>query len=50
MCGGKEKPCATCALGGGGCLTAMYEDNYCPASITQVKKDYKTMSIQMTKN
>lgn len=38
MCGGREKPCATCALGGGGCLTAMYEDNYYPASITQVEK------------
>ena len=38
MCGGRDKPCATCALGGGGCLTAMYEDNYCPASISQVEK------------
>ena len=38
MCGGRDKPCATCAFGGGGCLTAMYEDNYCPASILQVEK------------
>jgi hypothetical protein len=38
MCGGREKPCATCAFGGGGCLTSMYEDNYSPASITQVEK------------
>lgn len=38
MCGGRDKPCATCALGDGGCLTAMYEDNYCPASILQVEK------------
>ena len=37
MCGGKNKPCATCALGIGGCLTSMHEDNYCPASIEQVE-------------
>ena len=38
MCGGE---CAICALGGGGCLTAMYEDNYCPASRIQVEKRLK---------
>ena len=41
MCGGKDKPCATCALGIGGCLTSMYEDNYCPASIEQVEERLK---------
>jgi hypothetical protein len=41
MCGGKYKPCATCALGIGGCLTSMHEDNYCPASIEQVEERLK---------
>ena len=35
MCSGE---CAICALGGGGCLTAMYENNYVPASRKQVEK------------
>jgi len=37
MCGGKDKPCCTCALAGG-CLTVMHEDNYCPATRKQVEK------------
>lgn len=41
MCGVRDKPCATCALGIGGCLTSMYEDNYCPASVEQVEERLK---------
>ena len=41
MCGGRDKPCATCALGIGGCLTSMHEDNYCPTSVEQVEERLK---------
>ena len=38
MCSGE---CAICALGDGNCLTAMYEDHYCPASRVQVERRLK---------
>lgn len=31
MCGGYDKPCATCLYGGGGCLAGMRDDYYVPA-------------------
>ena len=35
ICGGQDKPCATCALAGG-CLAGLRDDDYIPARKEQV--------------
>lgn len=35
MCGGIEKPCATCAYAGG-CLASMRDDEYVPADMDDI--------------
>ena len=37
MCGTKNKECAICAFGEGGCLASMREDHYVPATREQVE-------------